>query len=417
MQKFGLEDSGSTLDNILEVNKKLLEYDIQQFQESKNDTNLTSTFFDLSEKLHNAGVGFKNAMDSFAGFIPSITTGASTGGGLGQAMDIGLKPVLDMSNVTNGITLAKEQIGKLGPEIQKTLGGGIGKELGISLNNDAADVISDLWDQILDLLGDGYPAIRDKISEFAAKGGEGISELVDWAKSNLKDKFPTLYNKLADLLNPLGYEMDLAGEVSGEMFGNALGDTMGAAVINAYSEAMKTMASGVTDLIAAYEAIGEDKLGAAQIEILNKYRDVLNTANAAVERHHAYRVDQEELSGQELYQRLLDGVYDIENSPYMDGKDGGGGAGGPTGAPTGAPTESAGNLANNISRSSGLGSGINDRSKSLSGSNGGDVTNIDSNNVTYNYVQNNYSPEALSRIDIYRQTNNQLKTVFDALKG
>jgi hypothetical protein len=413
MQKFGLEGSGSTLDDILEVNKKLLEYDIQQAQESKNDTNLTSTFFDLSVKLHNAGVGFKNAMDSFAGFIPSITTGASTGGGLGQAMDIGLKPVLDMSNVTNGITLAKEQIGKLGPEIQKTLGGGIGKELGISLNNDAADVISDLWDQILDLLGDGYPAIRDKISEFAAKGGEGISELVDWAKSNLKDKFPTLYNKLADLLNPLGYEMDLAGEVSGEMFGNALGDTMGAAVINAYSEAMKTMASGVTDLIAAYEALGEDKLGAAQIEILNKYRDVLNTANAAVERHHAYRVDQEQLSGQELYQRLLDGVYDIENSPYMDGKDGGGGAGGPTGA----PTESAGNLANNISRSSGLGSGINDRSKSLSGSNGGDVTNIDSNNVTYNYVQNNYSPEALSRIDIYRQTNNQLKTVFDALKG
>jgi len=81
------------------------------------------------------------------------------------------------------------------------------------------------------------------------------------------------------------------------------------------------------------------------------------------------------------------------------------------------PSGPAGNLANDISKSSGPNSGINDGSKSLSGSNGGDVTNIDSNNVTYNYVQNNYSPEALSRIDIYRQTNNQLKTVFDALKG
>lgn len=31
----------------------------------------------------------------------------------------------------------------------------------------------------------------------------------------------------------------------------------------------------------------------------------------------------------------------------------------------------------------------------------------------YNFTQNNYSPKALSRIDIYRQTKNQ----FSALKG
>lgn len=32
---------------------------------------------------------------------------------------------------------------------------------------------------------------------------------------------------------------------------------------------------------------------------------------------------------------------------------------------------------------------------------------------SYNFVQNNYSPKALSRIEIYRQTKNQ----FSALKG
>lgn len=32
---------------------------------------------------------------------------------------------------------------------------------------------------------------------------------------------------------------------------------------------------------------------------------------------------------------------------------------------------------------------------------------------SYSFVQNNYSPKALSRIDIYRQTKNQ----FSALKG
>ena len=32
---------------------------------------------------------------------------------------------------------------------------------------------------------------------------------------------------------------------------------------------------------------------------------------------------------------------------------------------------------------------------------------------TYTFTQNNYSPKALSRLDIYRQTKNQ----FSALKG
>lgn len=42
---------------------------------------------------------------------------------------------------------------------------------------------------------------------------------------------------------------------------------------------------------------------------------------------------------------------------------------------------------------------------------GVDVTPTSGNN--YNFTQNNYSPKALSRIDIYRQTKNQ----FSALKG
>lgn len=41
----------------------------------------------------------------------------------------------------------------------------------------------------------------------------------------------------------------------------------------------------------------------------------------------------------------------------------------------------------------------------------GGTTPTSGNN--YNFTQNNYSPKALSRIDIYRQTKNQ----FSALKG
>ena len=36
--------------------------------------------------------------------------------------------------------------------------------------------------------------------------------------------------------------------------------------------------------------------------------------------------------------------------------------------------------------------------------------------ATFNFTQNNYSPKALSRIDIYRQTRNQFSTVKDMIK-
>ena len=68
-------------------------------------------------------------------------------------------------------------------------------------------------------------------------------------------------------------------------------------------------------------------------------------------------------------------------------------------------------LASSISGSSGAGSGINDVSKSSSI--GGGVGNtITNSNNTYNFVQNNYSPEALDRSAIYTQTRNQLNSYY-----
>lgn len=68
-------------------------------------------------------------------------------------------------------------------------------------------------------------------------------------------------------------------------------------------------------------------------------------------------------------------------------------------------------LASSISGSSGSGSGINDASKgSAIGTGGSTVTN---NNNTYNFVQNNYSPEPLDRSEIYQQTKNQLSSWYN----
>lgn len=59
------------------------------------------------------------------------------------------------------------------------------------------------------------------------------------------------------------------------------------------------------------------------------------------------------------------------------------------------------NLANNVAKTSGLGSGINDRSTSS-------INQVNSNN-TFTFTQNNYSPEALSRTELYKQTRSQLQ--------
>jgi hypothetical protein len=72
-------------------------------------------------------------------------------------------------------------------------------------------------------------------------------------------------------------------------------------------------------------------------------------------------------------------------------------------------------LASSISGSSGAGSGINDVSKSSSI--GGGVGNtITNSNNTYNFTQNNYSPEALNRSEIYTQTRNQFNTFYGFMR-
>lgn len=80
---------------------------------------------------------------------------------------------------------------------------------------------------------------------------------------------------------------------------------------------------------------------------------------------------------------------------------------------SGLDTTSA--MASAISGSSGAGSGINDQSKaaSIGGGVGNTITN---SNNTYNFVQNNYSPEALDRSEIYQQTRSQLNSFYGFMR-
>lgn len=72
-------------------------------------------------------------------------------------------------------------------------------------------------------------------------------------------------------------------------------------------------------------------------------------------------------------------------------------------------------MASAIAGSSGAGSGINDQSKaaSIGGGVGNTITN---SNNTYNFYQNNYSPEPLNRSAIYQQTRQQLNGFYTYVK-
>ena len=75
--------------------------------------------------------------------------------------------------------------------------------------------------------------------------------------------------------------------------------------------------------------------------------------------------------------------------------------------------KSAINAAKNLSKkivpaTEGLKARLSGSASSIKGKLTNDSTNAQQN-VTYNFYQTNNSPKALSRLDIYRQTNNQLR--------
>lgn len=69
------------------------------------------------------------------------------------------------------------------------------------------------------------------------------------------------------------------------------------------------------------------------------------------------------------------------------------------------------------SRSLSLASAVSSKTSDLTASINGVLPNIPAQSPTYIFNQNNYSPTALSRIDIYRQTKNQFSTLKGLVEG
>lgn len=347
-------------------------------------------------------------------------TGAASGGGLGYFADIGIGvKSLNFAGVSNSISNGfSKEISKVANNIKAMPGvedvtsaiGSIFDGIDISsLSSIGGEALQYVWSlirEVGDLLGislpdnleDAWAAIRDSVREALGEGGDDIISQFDSLIGTLSDMSAT------------------GGSITGDAFGDNLIKTLAPHIVDAWEQAIKAWASGFSTMLVQMDKVysvfsSQEEADAAGLGLGYKKWLALSAQSTAYdEAARDIRAMKAEFASTGT---ISDSWSDVDKKFYEKYKNVLWGNNEQTDLDDGP----AGDLASDISRSSGPNSGINDRSKSLSGSNGGDVTNIDSNNVTYNYVQNNYSPEALSRIDIYRQTNNQLKTVFDALKG
>lgn len=347
-------------------------------------------------------------------------TGAASGGGLGYFADIGIGvKSLNFAGVSNSISNGfSKEISKVANNIKAMPGvedvtSAIGSIFeGIDLSNLASiggEALQYVWSlirEVGDILGislpdnleDAWAAIRDSVRNALGEGGDDIIS-----------QFDSLIGTLSDMSST-------GGSITGDAFGDNLIKTLAPHIVDAWEQAIKAWASGFSTMLVQMDKVysvfsSQEEADAAGFGLGYKKWLALSAQSTAYdEAARDIRAMKAEFASTGT---ISDSWSEVDKKFYEKYKNVLWGNNEETTLEPGP----AGDLASDISRSSGPNSGINDRSKSLSGSNGGDVTNIDSNNVTYNYVQNNYSPEALSRIDIYRQTNNQLKTVFDALKG
>ena len=175
-----------------------------------------------------------------------------------------------------------------------------------------------------------------------------------------------------------------------ESMGDTLGFNFSSGMLNQVSSGLTTM----QNLFAESGVLSNDQVA--------RYNELLNSGGTSVAEAYRSSIQQQNYEAAYREYKEWNNPLDIDDfnfsSPYtstMSASDFGG---------------TTSNLASSISGSSGSGSGINDASKgSAIGTEGSTVTN---NNNTYNFVQNNYSPEALDRSEIYTQTRNQLNSFY-----
>ena len=269
-----------------------------------------------------------------------------------------------------------------------------GSYTGRDFVRDQSDEIQNETDAVSGDIANSGAQTTTSWAEGAQEGSSSASSTVTSFLSKIADLFGIDLSGLGSgsvttwfegILESLGINVEgIKGKVTGfgEIIGSCLGNGAGNAIDAAMHAIAKMLSTQLTDL---------------QQQTLDGMPESIRS-----------RVQSEMVQSNEQfrYMQLKEGWDDFFPSiPSVDDLLGGSSSG--SSYDFGSTTS---DLASSISGSSGSGSGINDASKgSAIGTGGSTVTN---NNNTYNFVQNNYSPEALDRSEIYQQTRNQLNSFY-----
>lgn len=290
-----------------------------------------------------------------------------------------------------------------------------GKAYGVGLKAAAPDVgresnqfAAQQAEEIQNGAAENVEAVEDAGGSYATAISDGVEE-----------QEPTVRSKVSNFVNGVAdfFDVDLSGLGDGSVSSWFTGvlESLGVNV-----EGIKSKVYGIGTIIGALLGDGAGNAIDAAFRAIAKMLSTNMTAaqNATIE--FAGGMDSE--VGQRMYnesRRSNENTwYDtlrnwkdfLPEIPSVDDFLGGAGGGG-----GGYSSDYTSDLASSISGSSGAGSGINDTSKA--GSIGGGVGNtITNSNNTYNFTQNNYSPEALNRSEIYQQTRSQFSTFYGFMR-
>ena len=236
------------------------------------------------------------------------------------------------------------------------------------------------------------------------RAGSTIGGALNWFKSLFNIDMGsagqnTITSWFSSLLSNLGINAEgIKDKVFGlgTVLGTLFGDGIGKAVERACRAIAEMTASNLNQV--QQEALDKiDALGGSTAAMLGTYYGSTESNRIVIE-HDAMR------SWRDTFGGMLDSLPSIDDILDFSVPSSGG-----------YTPSTTSDMAAAIAGSSGAGSGINDQSKaaSIGGGVGNTITN---SNNTYNFYQNNYSPEPLNRSAIYQQTRQQLNGFYTYVK-
>lgn len=385
-----------TINDIIFMVKNLGQLTTENLVQGMNNgiDNLSDSFFNSVAKLATGAIGVLTGQWDI--HSPSkVSFGIGKNFGLGLVNSINTMAPL-VGNAAG--TMANAGVESTSAELSS------GRE---RISQEETEGYKELYDDLEDQAIEGGTAIGEGVTQSAAaSSSEGMNSVGGVLIGGFSGIFDKIIQGFKDVFNGIKNGFTKLKEyITGAIGLDELFNFNGISFDGIMSEITDSM--GLSGLMDGFSSLGGSNVNWSSED--QRRLDYLNSVIAAMEANgatnsHEYQaaINQRSalLNGTLAINPILGGstnsgdyreVTNVED--WLKGFDGAGGGGGGSFDTSG--------MASDIYGSSGVGSGIGDGSAGSMGS-----SYVNSNN-TYTFVQNNYSPEPLTRADIYLQTQKQ----------